>query len=329
MPQKPSNLDTLKFTLELLRRIPRTGKVTARDLHAQMRDAGFDRSLRTVQRQLGQLAEALDLEVDERSDPFGYCWKPRAQGISLPGLNEQESLLLTLAEQHLAALLPSELVTAMNPFFEQARRNLLTTAQSGKTRSAREWLKKVRVASASQPLLPPTIRPGIFDAVSTALYHDCWLNIGYRNTDDRLIEALVMPLGLIQQGSRLYLWCRFENYRDDRRLALHRLERAERLGRGFTRPTDLDLSKIEPGRFGFAPGNPVQLSIRVAKKAGLHLLESRLSDDQTHTEEDDHYRIQATVTHSESLIWWLRGFGSDLEVIAPVAVAQEVAGRSS
>jgi hypothetical protein len=32
----------------------------------------------------------------------------------------------------------------------------------------KEWLSKVRVISTTQPLLPPNINPGVFDAVSNA-----------------------------------------------------------------------------------------------------------------------------------------------------------------
>jgi hypothetical protein len=109
---KASTLETLRFTLELLKRIPRTHKVSAPELYRQLSDAGLERDLRTVQRQLDELAQHFDIERDSRSKPYGYQWKPAARGLSLPGLNEKESLLLTLAQQHLRNLLPAEVLAS-------------------------------------------------------------------------------------------------------------------------------------------------------------------------------------------------------------------------
>ena len=49
-------MEAVLFTLELLRRIPRNRKVTAAQLREQLCAAGFDRDLRTVQRQLEALS---------------------------------------------------------------------------------------------------------------------------------------------------------------------------------------------------------------------------------------------------------------------------------
>lgn len=325
MPRKPGNLDTLKFSLDLLRRIPRNSKVSALTLHKQLRAAGYERSLRTVQRLLAQLTEAFDIEVDDRSEPYGYRWKPGARGFSLPTLSEQESLLLTLAEQQLQHLLPSDLLAAMQPFFEQARKQLFTVDPTGKRRPERDWVKKVRVLGDSQPLLPPSIRPGIFEAVSMALYHDELLAVGYRNTDKRLIEARVAPLGLIQQGNRLYLLCQFDGYRDRRRLALHRLESAERLPGAAQLRSGFDIRAIDAGAFGFAAGDSIRLQISLTREDGWHLTESPLSADQIVVEKDGRYEISATVVHSESLLRWLRGFGPSLIIIGPQEIREILA----
>src|SRR5262249_13733517 len=101
MPMRPDALETLRLALELLRRIPRKRKVTALELHAQLSEAGFARDLRTVQRQLESLSEHFEIERDDRSKPYGYRWKDRAEGFSLASLGAEESLILALAEQQL------------------------------------------------------------------------------------------------------------------------------------------------------------------------------------------------------------------------------------
>lgn len=44
------------------------------------------------------LCQHFDMEQDDRSKPYGYRWLSHSKGFSIPTLNEQESLLLMLAE---------------------------------------------------------------------------------------------------------------------------------------------------------------------------------------------------------------------------------------
>lgn len=307
MSKRPDSLETLQISHELLRRIPKGRTVTAPELHQQLADAGFERDMRTIQRQLETLAELYELDRDDSTKPYRYCWKEKAKALSLPSLSPQESLLLMLAEQHLSSLLPAKLMKSMEGFFTQAR------SQMGDKSSAqreREWLKKVRVVSTSQPLLPPKIDPTVFDQVSNALYGNQWLEVDYKNAAGKRTTARVMPLGLAQQGPRMYLVCRFDGYDNERSLALHRIITARASTLTFERPKGFDLKQYDDdGRFGYGDGERIRLSFRIEKEAGLHLLESPLSADQQVVELDDAYEITATMVDSDMLEWWLRGFG--------------------
>ncbi|WP_420995214.1 helix-turn-helix transcriptional regulator [Cupriavidus sp. 30B13] len=315
MPKRSDTIETVLLALELLRRIPRGRMVSAPELHAQLSSAGIERDLRTIQRQLEMLSEHFEIERDERSKPYGYRWKERASGLALPVLSEQESLMLALAEQHLRHLLPASLMKSMDGFFQQARTNLGADAGAG-GRRGREWLSKVRVVSTTQPLLPPRIRPGVFEAVSNALYGNFWLDVDYNNAAGKRKHARVMPLGLAQQGARLYLVCRYEGYDNERTLALHRIAAAQASPHTFDRPREFDLGKYDAdGRFGFGDGTRIRLTFRIDKDAGLHLLESQLSADQQVTALETEFEISATVVQTAQLEWWLRGFGEQIRAI--------------
>ncbi len=323
MTQRPSNLDTLFLTLELLKRIPRLGRVSAPELKRQLDDAGLVRELRTIQRQLEELSAHFEIDRDDRSKPYGYRWKEQAKSLSLPLMTQQESLLLALAEQHLRTLLPASVMKSMEGFFNQARSKLgevrsVNAHQTAVRSKESEWLSKVRVVNTTQTLLPAAIKPGIFEAVSNALYSNQWLEVDYKNAKGERKQSHVMPLGLAHQGSSLYLVCRFDGFNNERSLALHRLNAATASTLNFEPPKNFDLKKFDDdGRFGFGNGKPMSLTFRITKSAGLHLLESRLSKDQTHTESTDHYEITATVVETDQLRRWLRGFGEVLKVLAP------------
>jgi predicted DNA-binding transcriptional regulator YafY len=314
MARRPDSLETLQLALELLHRIPRNRRISASELHEQLHGAGIERDLRTIQRQLEMLCEHFEIERDDRSKPFGYRWKERAKGLVLPMLTEQESLLLALAERQLRSLLPTNLMKSMEGFFAQARTNL---GPQSSAKREREWLSKVRVVSTTQPLLPPKVRPEVFDAVSTALYSNRWLMVDYRNAEGKATKSEVMPLGLAQQGPRLYLVCRFKGFDDERSIALHRIVSAEASEFSFARPRDFDLQKYDDdGRFGFGEGKRIRLTFQIEKGAGRHLLESPLSADQEVEDLGRQYRIAATVVESAQLEWWLRGFGAQISHVS-------------
>ena len=130
-----------------------------------------------------------------------------------------------------------------------------------------------------------------------------------------------MPLGLAQQGVRLFLVCRFEGFDDERTLALHRMQSAKDTGRTFERPTDFDLERYDnEGRFGFGEGKRIKLKIAVSDFHRLILEETPLSKDQTIERVRERNIVTATVVKSQQLVWWLRGLGDDVAVLAPRAL---------
>lgn len=323
MVTRSDTLETVLLAIELLRRIPRGRKVTASELHRQLKDAGFDRDLRTIQRQLEMLSEHFEIERDDRSKPYGYRWLEQAKALAVPNLTPQESLLLQLAEEHLKNLLPARLMKSMEGFFSQAKRNL---GPESSARLEREWPGKVRVVATSQPLLPPKIVPSVFEVVSEALYSNRWLYLDYQNSGGIRNKVEVMPLGLVQQGPRLYLVCRYRGYDNERNLALHRTLSAEMSTLTFDRPKEFNLKKYDDdGRFGFGDGEKISLTFHIARDAGLHLLESPLSNDQQVIHlEGGALEITATVVSSAMLDWWLRGFGRAVSNVRKTPLGKKV-----
>lgn len=310
MAKRTSTHESLIVAFELLKRIPKSHQVTARELHQQLKHIGIERELRTVQRNLELLCEHFDIIRDERSKPYGYRWNKDAGGMTLSRLSAQEALLLNLAEEYLLKLLPINITASLDGFFQEAKYKLNPT---GDRLKEREWLKKVRVVSETQPLLLPQISTEAFNAISEALFHDRLLNLEYYNAKQEQKSALVMPLGLAQQGQRMYLVCRFDGYDNERSIAVHRVHKATMSSFGFERPKEFKLSQYDAdGRFGFGEGELIKLSFSTTAHIGNYLSETPLSKDQVVAKVAGRIDVSATVIKSKLLEQWLAGFGQNI-----------------
>jgi predicted DNA-binding transcriptional regulator YafY len=111
--------------------------------------------------------------------------------------------------------------------------------------------------------------------------------------------------------------CRFEDFDNERSLALHRIRKAQASTLSFERPKEFDLAQYDAdGRFGFGYGEKVRLTFEIETEAGFHLTETPLSRDQHVKYLDNEWlEITATVVDSAMLDWWIRGFGEAIRAV--------------
>ncbi|MFV0574703.1 MAG: helix-turn-helix transcriptional regulator [Vibrio sp.] len=321
MSTRKSDAEVAKLNVEILKRIPEKRKVTAKEIFQQLESHGIQCSYRTVQRRLEELGRENYIEIDDTNKPYGYRMVSKHPLLSATTLSPQEALLLNLAHDYLSNLLPPSILKSLDGFFAEAKYQLNPSTNNAKER---EWLKKVKVVSEGVPMLPPEIDQGVFEKISEALYHNRLLNIDYYNSLQQQKSAQVMPLGLAQQGQRLYLVCRFDGYTNERNIAVHRVKKATVSTFGFERPAEFRLNQYdESGHFGFAGFNKCKIDFCISKYQGLHILETPLSADQKVIEHGDHYQIQATVIDSLRFEQWLRGFGKHVWDIKKQRIEQD------
>ena len=168
--------------------------------------------------------------------------------------------------------------------------------------------------------------------MSEALYRNQWLHLDYRNASGKRAKVDVMPLGLVQQGARLYLVCRYRGYDNERNLALHRIVSADLSAIGFDRPKEFDLKRYDDdGRFAVGDGWRIRLSFRTTQWLAGFLSESPLSFDQTIRAIGSEFEVTASVVDSALLDSWLLGFGVDVHSVekSPLRVTDGRYGNSS
>ena len=140
----------------------------------------------------------------------------------------------------------------------------------------------------------------------------------------------IHPLVYLQRGPAFYLLCTIADYADVRQLAMHRMQSAALLDAKASKPVGFDADReVERSQGMGGSGEPLRLVARFWKRAGQHLLETPLAADQRVGDEDDeHFRLTATVDDTAQLRWWLLSFGSKMEVLEPAGLREEMANQA-
>jgi predicted DNA-binding transcriptional regulator YafY len=258
-------------------------------------------------------------------------------------MSDQEILAFRLMKKFLKPLLPHSFYQALLPYFDAAQEQL---DRMPRWVSLRNWETKVRIIPAAQPLLPPEPPPSINTenarhdwqqqqekirtAILEALFDNRQCQIEYQQIwRDKPETWILHPLAYLQRGQAFYLLCTINNFTDVRQLALHRMVSATVLDAKANKPDDFNIDReVERSQGMGGSGEPLQLVARFWKRAGLHLMETRLSTDQTISEDPDNsalLRITATVKDTAQLRWWLLSFGQSVEVLQPDALRAEMA----
>lgn len=303
--------------LQLLPRAPR--KTTARDLKLALEGHGFSTTRRTVERDLQNLSGHFGLVADEASKPFGWSWARDADFQFAPRFTASQSVALLLSRAHLHSFLPQTLFHELSPMFAKAEQELKATGW-------KDWHERTAVIPTTMPLLPPKLSPLVLEHVHSALSLRHCMAGRYRTKGaESGREVTIHPLGLLVRGPVQYLVCTLFDYNDVRQLALHRLSHTKLLDAPVKPPDDFEFSQYAAKAQKYEPQGKLQLVALFDRRAAEHLKETPLSRDQTLVDVGDAgLELTATVECDETLRWWLRAFGSRVEVKEPQFLRDEM-----
>ena len=324
--QEKETSNSLYRQWQILSRLS-TGKwMGTRELQEILQREGIDISLRTIQRDLNQISLRFPIE-SSKTVPQGWRWRSDAPIQSLPHMTSSQAVTFMMVEEHLKHLLPPSLIEEMNPWFDLARRSLSTQ------NNVRQWINRVRIVPATQPLIPPVVEKQAQQAIYEGLLQDKQLECVYqgRNLSGEEKTYILNPLGLVQKGAIIYLICTRQDKTDIQTFALHRFKSASVLNSRAMHPVDFDIDAyIDSGALGFrvdynqATQNIV-LKLIMSEQDAHYFDESQLSKDQTIEKlADGLAQVTANVPFTSQLVWWLRGSGNKIQQIEPIEVANAV-----
>lgn len=302
----------------------------ASEIATKLNDRGYAVSVRTVQRDLQELSEIFDIEINNKNPrDYGWRWRKGAN-LNIPGMSVSEALAMRLVETHMKQLLPATMLGGLQGVFSlaQAKLDKVETINRNHTK---DWLNKVRLVPPTQPMLPPSINQEVQADIYQALLENKQIKANYQPVNhNQSKEYLLHPLGLIMRGAVSYLVASAWDYTEVQLYALHRFSKVEILREAIKVPDGFNLDEsIESGLAEFAnQGAPIHLELRCNQWLANYLAETPLSSDQKITPETDGWlRLTATVNDTWQLHWWLMGQGDAVEVFAPITLRQSIKTR--
>jgi len=300
----------------------------ASEIETKLNDRGYAVSVRTVQRDLQELSEIFDIEINNKNPrDYGWRWRKGAN-LNIPGMSVSEALAMRLVETHMKQLLPATMLDGLQGVFCLAQAKL-DKAETINRNHTKGWLNKVRVVPPTQPMLPPSVNQEVQANIYQALLESKQIKASYQPVSHKQSkEYLLHPLGLIMRGALSYLVASARDYSDVQLYALHRFSKVEILHEAVKAPDGFNLDEaIESGLAEFAnQGAPIHLELRCNQSLANYLAETPLSSDQKIIPEADGWvRLTATVNDTWQLHWWLMGQGARVVVCAPISLRDKLA----
>lgn len=282
----------------------------------------IDVTLRTIQRDLLSLEEnGFPLDCDG-NNPAGWRWRKDAPAFGISNMDPVTALTFKLAEKHLERMFPRGTMTVLEPYFKAATERMKQASES----SLSHWPDKIRVVSRNLPMIYPQIADDIMDKVYAAVLEGHRFCATYRTIEGKIKEYDVNPLGLAFVEGLTYLVATLNQHEDPVLLLLHRMLEVKPIDVPITIPEGFDLDEYIDTELKFPVGDDIKLKAFFSNKYDItRLREAPISEDQKITEKNDGWQLQATVGNSYQLRWWLRGYGEEVEVLAPKSLRQEFA----
>jgi len=327
--------EQLKRSLFILQMIPRyPSSITVSEIKDKLyEDSNIDISIRTIQRDVLTFESVYGI-IKHQS---GWCWSERSQSISIPGLTMMQALTFNLSESYLSTLLPASNLNELKPYFEQADSKINTNTSAKFV----NWKRKVTIIQQSQLLLKPDINIEVQKVISTGLLNDNQLSIVYTHSDGEEKEYIINPIGLVLKNGVTYLITEQVDNLYVQIFSLHRIKKAKDLYKNFQRDSNFDLNRyIEKEHLYFdnfnfnnrssrdvysQNNNEIIVKLNFTKNAFKHLAETPISEDQvTEIIDSDTILVTATTQYTEQLVCWLRGYGTDVEIIEPLFLRERM-----
>lgn len=317
-------METLYRRWLILKMIPRHGcSITTGQIAERLGGEIDARTVRSIQRDLVELERHFPLTFRQEGRTFHWCWQEGWQ-LTLPVMDPHTALTFHLVREYFTSMLPTTSVRFLELFFKIADEVLAENNDLTVT----HWPEKVRVVTRGIKMDPPPSKDGVTETVYEAVLKGKRIKACYRKRDNEMAEELpeLHPLGLIFVDSLIYLIATVDDNLNPNQFLLHRLEDVVLSETMAIIPEGFTLQGyIESGGFSFpVTKETIRLKALFERNAAAHLHESPLTGTVSLKDYDEErVLLEAEVLVDRQLRCWLRGFGAQVEVLAPEGLREE------
>lgn len=282
------------------------------------------RSMKAVQRALSRIEGSAQGLVCNESKPHQWSWRPGAKRLVQTRVDSTAALALILLKRHLDNLIPAPYRADLEPLFVKAR----DMARLNPDLRIARWEARTVTVPSSFSLRSPVVREEILREVQTALLERRQLDIEYRKPSEITPKSRrVHPQGLALCDGVFYLFATTDSREDPITFAVHRIEHASVTAQASRDLPGFDAARhVAEGGLQFLTGKTIRLRLRVSSYLAVVLGERPLGDVQTiQPLDEDWSEVQATITESEQIEWWLCSWTDQCEVLAPAHLRRRMA----
>lgn len=308
---------------ELLQQLPkRPPGITVSQLLSRLTAAGYTIGRRSIERDLRDLSLVFPLHCNDSGTPFGWYWQPGVS-VELQGITLSEAVSLALVEDAVRPLLPGSMLSVLEPRFKHARAKLKGLEDGN---PAARWPDKVASVRPDFNLQAPAIQADTLEALQHALISELQVRCQYYSAHtDKLSELTLNPLAIVQRGLITYLIATAAPYTDVRQYAVHRFRAVTVLDTPCQGLASFQLDTyLATDALQFGTPEKIQLKAWVSQHQARLIKETPLSADMVLEPVANGFQLEATVTNSWQLHWWILSLGDALVVQAPQALRQQV-----
>ena len=317
-------MDALYRRWLILNMIPLHGDTITTAQIAERLDVEIDaRTIRSIQRDLVELERHFPLTFVQDGRTFRWSWQ-EGWHHSLPVMDPHTALTFHLVGEYVTPLLPTTSVRYLEPFFRNAREILA----ENKDLTLARWPDKVRVVSRGIKMDSPSSRDGVTETLYEAVLKGKRIKACYGGQGNETMQEFseLNPLGLVFVDSLIYLIATVNNDGNPHHFLLHKMEEVMLLEKAATVPEGFTLQGyIESGEFSFPmTKETIRLKALFEREAAAYLQETPLSGTVSLRDYDEErVLLEAEVPVNRELRYWLRGFGAQVEVLAPEGLREE------
>lgn len=282
----------------------------------------LEASRNTVTRDFEYMRDTLGAPIMYCREANGHQYDPDVPLFELPGfwMTASELYALLACEQLLEAVQPGMMARHLAPLRARIRELLGEAGHDAERVSERIRVQPMQVRSASSQ---------VFDPVAEATLGCKQLRFTYQNrTAGQSTERITDPQRLLHYRSNWYLLAHCHQANALRLFSLDRISTPAVLTESAPALPDAQLTRFTGASFGIFGGQPKAIAhLRFTEHAAQWVADEQWHPDQLSEWRDDGFHLRVPYADSRELVMDVLRYGADVEVLDPLELRAEVAGR--